>query len=284
MHSLALGVLVQDRPQALFLSGSAARCAASFVLLWLAGCSTLPSGRGWGADATYAPGWQRVGDAARDAASDPWVWGPLLGAAVFQIDSWDRRTSDWARERTPVFGSQRNAERWSDDLRQASAIAHYATLLAAPSGETPREWTWNKAKGALVHAAAVGAVNEITLQGKDLSKRERPNGLALESFPSGHTSSAAVHTRLASRTLAMMDLSSGTRRTFDIGLHALTLGTSWSRIEAGWHYPSDTLVAMAVGNFVGALFNDAFMGSSHAGVQVRATEDGALLWLSASFE
>lgn len=244
----------------------------------------MSSGRGWGEDATYAPGWQRVGDAARRAASDPWVWGPLLGAAVFQVDDWDRRTSDWAREHTPVFGSQRNAERWSDDLRQAAAIAHYATMLAAPSGATPREWLWNKTKGALVHVAAVGAVNEITLQVKDLSERERPNGLALESFPSGHTSSAAVHTRLASRTLAMMDLSPRTRRTFDIGLHALTFGTSWSRIEAGWHYPSDTLAAMALGNFIGALLNDAFLDSSQAGLQVRATGDGALLWLSARFE
>lgn len=249
----------------------------------LAGCAATPSERMWGAQASFAPGWTRLGEAAEHAARDPWVWMPLLGAAVFQIDNWDRRTADWAREHTPVFGSQRRAERWSDDLRDAASIAHYATMLAVPSGESPREWVWNKAKGTLVHVAAVSTVSEITLQLKDVSERERPNGLALESFPSGHTSAAAVHTRLASRTLQQMELTATTRRVLDIGLHTITLGTSWSRIEAGWHYPSDTLFAMALGNFIGALFNDAFLHPSTTTLQVRASEGGAVLWVGRVF-
>ena len=28
----------------------------------------------------------------------------------------------------------------------------------------------------------------------------------------------------------------------------------------GWHYPSDTLVSIAIGNFCGMFFNDAFLG------------------------
>lgn len=262
----------------------AVRIAACIAQLGIAGCSTLPASRHWGEDATYAPGWDRVGDAARRAASDPWVWAALLGAAIFQIDDWDRRASDWARDRTPVFGSQRNAERWSDDLRRAAAVAHYATELAAPSGATPRDWLWNKTKGALVHVAAVSTVSEITSQAKDWSERERPNGLALESFPSGHTSSAAVHTRLASRTLESIDIAPRTRTTLNVGLHALTFGTSWARIEAGWHYPSDTLVAMALGNFVGAFFNDAFLQAVPARLHVRTLEDGAMLMLGAKFD
>jgi len=46
----------------------------------------------------------------------------------------------------------------------------------------------------------------------------------------------------------------------DAGLTALTLGTGWARVEAGFHYPSDVLVGMAIGNFNGAFFDDAFMG------------------------
>jgi hypothetical protein len=251
------------------------------LALLLGGCGTLPSERGWGEDATIAPGWERVGSAAREAAADPWVWAPLIGAAVLQVEDWDRRTADWAREHTPVFGNQRSAEQWSDDLRDASSIVHYAAVLAVPSGNTPREWLWNKTKGALVHVAAVNATSEVTLQLKDWTDRERPNGLARESFPSGHTSASAVHTRLASRTLRSIDLSPRTRQTLDIGLHALTLGTSWARIEAGWHFPSDTLVAMSLGNFLAAFFNDAFLGA--ATIQLKPIERGAMLWFSGPF-
>lgn len=225
-----------------------------------AGCATLSDGRGWGENATIAPGWERVRSAAGSAARDPWVWAPLLGAAVFQIDDWDRRTSDWAREHTPVFGSQRNAEQWSDDLRDASAFAHYITVAATPSGRDAAEWIVNKARGTLVGIAAVSATVVATNGLKSATDRRRPNGDDSASFPSGHTSSSAVHTRLAARNLQSIDMSEGWRRAADVGLTAMTLGTSWARIEAGWHFPADTLVGMSIGNFLGAFVNDAFMG------------------------
>lgn len=253
--------------------------ATAMLLIALAGCGTLPNGRGWGEDATWRPGWERVRVAAEGAARDPWVWAPLLGAAAFQIDDWDRRTSDWAREQTPVFGSQQNAENWSDDLRDASAIAHYATLLATPSGSDPGDWIMNKAKGTLVSMAAVSSTVLVTNSLKHAADRERPNGLASESFPSGHTSSSAVHTRLASRNLQSIDMNDGARCALDVGLVALTLGTSWARIEAGWHYPSDTLFGMALGNFIASFMNDAFLGlpAETPGIAIRMAGDGAVL-------
>lgn len=251
----------------------------SALMLALCGCGTLPSGRGWGEDATWRPGWERVRASAVNAARDPWVWGPLIGAAGFQIDDWDRRTSDWAREHTPVFGSQRSAEDWSDDLRSASVYAHYATILATPSGDEAGEWIINKAKGALVGVAAVSLTSEATTSLKSATDRERPNGLARESFPSGHTSSSAVHTRLASRNLQSIDMSRHTRWALDAGLYALTIGTSWARIEAGWHYPSDTLFSMAMGNFIASFVNDAFLGvePGDAGLALSASGDGAMV-------
>ena len=253
----------------------------SFVL---AGCGTLPSGRGWGEDATWRPGWERVHASAANAARDPWVWAPLVGAAVLQIDDMDRRTADWAREHTPIFGSQRNAEQWSDDLRAASVLAHYATIVATPSGGDFEEWIANKARGTLVGVAAVSATVAITRSLKTGIGRERPNGQDDESFPSGHTSSSAVHTRLASRNLQSIEMTDGARRTLDVGLYALTIGTSWSRIEAGWHYPADTLVGMALGNFMASFFNDAFLGLPAGGgstaapaFNVAAMPDGAIL-------
>lgn len=255
------------------------RCLAATALVILSGCSTLSNGRGWGEDATFRPGWERVRTAAVNAARDPWVWGPLAGAAAFQIDDWDRRTSDWAREHTPVFGSQQSAEDWSDDLRTASVLTHYVTIVATPSGAAAGDWFVNKTKGTLVGVAAVSATVAVTNGLKHAVDRERPNGQASQSFPSGHTSASAVHTRLASRNLRSIEMSDGWRRTLDVGFTALTIGTSWARIEAGWHYPSDTLFGMALGNFIASFVNDAFLGlpEGSSGISVSATHDAALL-------
>lgn len=251
----------------------------------LTACGTLPDGARWGEDATLMPGWQRVQESAVNAAKDPWTWGPLLGAAAFQIDDFDRRTADWAREHTPVFGSQRSAEQWSDDLRSASSFAHYATVLATPSGGEPGEWMISKVKGALVGVAAVSATVQVTNHLKEQIDRERPNGRAGESFPAGHTSSSAVHTRLASRNLQSIAMSDRTRTAFDVGLHALTFGTSWARIEAGWHYPADTLFSMALGNFIASFINDAFLGLSaeQPTLALQLIDDGALVRWHARF-
>ena len=250
------------------------RIVIALAALAVSGCGTLPSGDRWGEEATIRPGWQVVKDSAAHAARDPWVWGPLLGAAAFQIDNWDRRVSDWARENTPVFGSTNHAEDWSDDLRKASVLAHYATIAATPSGNDAGEWILSKAKGALVDAAAVAATGAVTQVLKSTADRERPNGLDAESFPSGHTSSSAVHTRLASRNLQAIPISTSTRRGLDAGLYGLTIGTSWARIEAGWHFPSDTLFSMALGNFIGSFVNDAFMGLDSADLSVGPTPRG----------
>ena len=225
----------------------------------LAGCGTLPHDRHWGGDATAVPGWQRVTASARHAAADPRVWIPLLGAAAFQVDEFDRRASDWAREHMPVFGSQLRAERWSDHLRDASAYTHYATIVATRSGDAVRPWLANKAGGALVDAGAVATTVAITRGLKTTFGRDRPNGQGTESFPSGHTSSSAVHTALASRNLEFVPLRAAVRDAADAGLYAMTLGTSWARVEAGWHYPSDTLFSMALGRFLATWFNDAFL-------------------------
>jgi hypothetical protein len=230
------------------------------VSIPLSGCASLPSGRLWGEDATVRPGWNRVRASALEAARDPWMWGPLLGAAAFQIDDWDRRTSDWARENTPVFGSQSSAEQWSDELRSASVWAHYITVAATPGSNDTGDWLISKAKGMLVHTAATSATSAVTNQLKRITDRERPNGLAEESFPSGHTSSSAVHTRLASENLESINMRRGTRRALNVGLTALTIGTSWARIEAGWHFPADTLFSIALGNFIGSFVDDAFLG------------------------
>lgn len=236
------------------------RHLAIVLVVALPGCTTLPNGRLWGQDATLRPGWDRARSAMVDAARDPRVWVPLIGAVAFQIDDFDRRTSDWAREHTPVFGSQNSADDWSDDLRTASSLALFVSLAATPGGDDPGEWFKAKAKGLMIDVTAIGATSLVTDGLKSVTDRERPNGLDRESFPSGHTSSSAVQTRLASNNLRSIDMSRGERRFLDAGLTAMTIGTGWARIEAGAHFPSDTLFSMALGNFIATFADHAFLG------------------------
>ncbi|MFC5576867.1 phosphatase PAP2 family protein [Lysobacter niabensis] len=250
------------------------------VAFGASGCATLPDGSAWGDSATLTPGWERVRASAVNAAKDPHVWVPLVGAAVFQVGDWDREVADWAQRERPLFGSQRNAARWSDDLRSASSAAYVATVLLTPGGDEPDEWVRAKAKGLGVGLAARGATSLLTQGLKQGVGRERPDGSDELSFPSGHASASAVNTRLASRNLRSIEMSDTTRRVLDVGLVTLTAGTSWARIEAGKHYPSDVLFGMALGNFLAAFINDAFLGAraaQHRGVTLEALPGGLAL-------
>ena len=256
------------------------RLASLCGLLVLAACATLPDGRNWGQDATVLPGWQRVGRAALEAVEAPSFWLPLAGAAVLQIDNWDHRVSSWARRETPVFGSQQNATEWSDRLRSASAYAYFATVAATPGGEEPGPWLLDKARGLAVGAAAIVVTGEESALLKRASARERPNGQDDQSMPSSHASRSAVLTELARRNMQWIDVSETEREVVDASLTGLTLSTGWARVEAGFHYPSDVLVGMAIGDFNGAFFNDAFMGlpeTSRVSLALQPVHAGALL-------
>lgn len=236
------------------------RCVLIATVLSVAGCTTLPSGRRWGEDTTIVPGWEEVRASAINAARDPWVWAPLAGAAVTQVDHFDRKISNWARRETPVFGSQANATTWSSDLRSAAVAADAVTVLLTPSGEWGASWLLDKAKGYAVDLAAATTAIETTTLLKNATQRIRPNDSGNDSFPSGHATTSAVYTRLATINLDEIEISNEARGALDAGLQVLNFGTAWARIEGGWHYPSDTLVGIAIGNFCGMFFNDAFLG------------------------
>lgn len=263
---------------------SATGLVALAVALPCSGCATLPNGSAWGADATARPGWERVREAAANAGRDPWVWLPVAGALAFQIDGLDRRTSDWAREHTPVFGSTGNAERWSDDLRAASGFMMLGTLIATPSGDDSRAWTLNKLKGGAVEFAAIGATSLTTSVLKKSTGRTRPDATDDESFLSGHTSSAAVSGRLAKVNLDAIAMNDAVRRAAGLGIDVTVIGTAWARVEAGAHFPSDVLAGMALGNFFAHFATEAFLdpGSSQS-IALTPVDGGAVLSWNARF-
>jgi len=259
------------------------RLASLCGLLVLAGCATLSDGRNWGEDATLQPGWERVGRAALAAVEAPGFWLPLASAAVLQIDNWDHRMSSWARRETPIFGSQQNATEWSDRLRSASAYAYFATVAVTPGGEQPGTWLLDKVRGLAVGGAAIVVTDEQSVLLKQASARERPNGEDDQSMPSSHASRSAVLTELGRRNMQWVDVGETERAVVDAGLTGLTLATGWARVEAGFHYPSDVLVGMAIGDFNGAFFDGAFMGlpqTSRVALAVEPVHAGAELRLS----
>ncbi|MGH8228087.1 MAG: phosphatase PAP2 family protein [Steroidobacteraceae bacterium] len=135
-----------------------------------------------------------------------------------------------------------------------------ATVLLTPSGDVGGDWLLDKAKGYLVNLAAATTAIESTTLLQHVVRRERPNGANDHSFPSDHSAASAVYTRLATLNLREIPVSGGTREALDVGLHALSFATAWARVEGGWHYPSDTLAGMAIGNFCAVLFTESFMG------------------------
>jgi membrane-associated phospholipid phosphatase len=95
---------------------------------------------------------------------------------------------------------------------------------------------------------------------KRVSDRTRPDGSNNRSFPSDHASASGAFTTLARRNLESLSLSPGGRIFANIGIAGMAAGTAWARVEAKKHYLSDVLAGYALGHFLSAFINDAFLG------------------------
>ena len=225
------------------------------------GCGTLSNGRIWGQNATFTPGWDRIKESAAKAALSPETWVPVAASLALQVDNMDKRISDWASTRNPVFGSQENAQNWSNYLEYSSVAAYLTTVVATPGGDDTSDWLTSKAKGLTIGlATGVAAVGSTSFL-KTIANRARPDDSSTDdSFPSDHTTASSAFTNLTRKNLESISLSPGERLFADIGLVGISAGTGWARIEAKKHYPSDVLVGYALGHFLSSFINDAFLG------------------------
>lgn len=231
----------------------------------LGGCATTsdqPASdrRAWGTHATLSPSWGRVGRAAATAVRNPQTWAPAVGAALFSATDWDKDVSDWAQQHHPVFGSQRAALKASDNLRDGAKYGAIVTALLTPNGRDPAVAATGKLKGMGLQLGAYFATERVTTAFKRGVARRRPNGTNNRSFPSGHTSAAFAAGTLARQNVAASGYNPTVSRVLDVGFVSLGVGTSWARVEAGVHYPSDALAGAALGHFIAAVVNDAFIG------------------------
>ncbi len=234
--------------------------AVTFILFALTGCGTLQNGRGWGQDAIYPVDLGRIPRAAFRAFFDLETLIPLAGAAVFTIDSYDRKVSNWARRRTPIFGSNTAAENAYSPLRTSMQYEWFATLLATPSGEDLKDIAFAKLKGWAVEWVALEATSKTTNFIKYQTGRTRPNHGDNLSFPSSGATEPFAYETLANRNLDSVAIPQEVKVPLKIANILLASTAAWSRVEAGDHFPSDVLVGAALGHFINALTYDAFMG------------------------
>ncbi len=223
-------------------------------------CSACTSNRGnWGATSTFSPGWKQLKASTETAIKDPHTWAPLVGAAVFSIGDLDYETVKWASEHNPVFGSQKAAKKASDDMRDFAGANYFVTALATPSG-SGMQGLKNKTRGMVFGALALRTNHYASRAIKSYSNRQRPLGKSsYDSFPSLHTSSTSISGTLANRNIDVLSISNNRKKIWQWSNHTIAGLVGWARIEAGVHYPTDVLTGYALGNFLGAFLNDAFI-------------------------
>jgi len=111
----------------------------------------------------------------------------------------------------------------------------------------PGRNTWDE---LWTQAEAFGLTAGITEILKISSDRVRPNGLR-GSFPSGHTSTAFAGATLIERNFGELAA---------IPAYALATLVAYSRVEAGWHFPSDVLAGAALGILTTRIIDDLHWG------------------------
>ncbi len=237
-----------------------------------------------GESLSWTPAWRDIGQSVRRAASDPAVWGPLLASAALQLGDADERLSQHLREETPLFGSTARAQRASDDWRDATGVLWLGSLLLSPGPDAPMDWLSLKGQLLLQQWLALKTARGLTSGLKSLTDRERPNGLNLRSFPSGHATTASAQAQLGCYNLIRSGDAPAVMPGFCRAGQAAAMLSGWARVEAGMHYPSDVLAGWALGRFV-TRAAEAWMGDGEMIPQIdlQALGDDWLLSLRWQF-
>lgn len=229
------------------------------LLLSLISCAFIKRDGDWGKN-TFKLRAKNVGRAFIDNARDPHVWAPLIGAGVLGFSKQDQKISDWASEKTPVFGSKKVAHEESNEHEEVLEAYSYASLFLTRSWDGGYgSYVFNKAKGGVVMYYASSVSHSATNGLKTTFNRERPNKGDHKSMPSGHSSRAATYNLVIRRNLQQSRIHPFTNKLLLYTSGAITAATMWARVEAKMHYTSDILVGYSLGNFVGGTFFDALM-------------------------
>lgn len=262
--------------RALFLRGYSS-AGVVLVLLMSGGCVGGPDAR-WGQHVHW-PAAADLREAAGAAALDPQTWLPLAGAALLTITDRDNAWSESLADDQPLFGD--DAADVSDDLRDLTTVAYFVTALAAPSPDASA-----KLRGLSVGVGTMLLEGAVTTALKEVTSRERPNGRNDRSLPSGHAAQAASRAALTIGNLQYFDMPRWGRIAATTGLYTVAGGAAWARVEARKHHLSDVLAGYALGHFLAAFTQQAFMragAESGLSLQFVPVERGGALRLTTRF-
>lgn len=166
----------------------------------------------------------------------------------------DERISQWARSKTPVYGSPEAASEASDRFRRYASSSTWAVFLSAPP---QAEHNWFTGKGMDVGGNLMGLALARSTTGvlKSAAERERPNGSPThDSFPSSHASDAFAHATLARYYTDDLPINRPMRTGIQWTTNSFAFATAWGRVEGGFHYPTDVLLGAVVANFTTRFF------------------------------
>lgn len=232
------------------------------LLFTLTSCSFIQRKGSWGKKAIYPLSLSNLKDAFVKNASSEHFWAPLIGAGVISAADWDQKISNWASTETPIYGSQDNAEDYSNYFDQALKYEAYGTIFLTPSWEEDGEWTdyaVNKAKGTLVVWTSYTQARAFNNYIRSFTFRERPNHANNESFPSGHATTLSAGRNISNKNLSTVRMNEDLRKTVYILNTTAAAGGMWARVEGQRHYPTDVLVGYSLGHLVSGFLYDFLM-------------------------
>jgi hypothetical protein len=177
---------------------------------------------------------------------------------LFSIGDFDEDTLDWALRHHPLSSDRQDAVDISDNLKTLSNLNYLLTALTVPS----------KSFGSRVKGLAGGVVameiNRAVTDGlKSVTDRQRPDIDKNNSFPSSHASEASIAATLAARNIDYFEISKPAKVAWQVSSYTVAGVTGWMRVEGNRHYPSDVLFGYALGHFLGAFLNDAFINPAY---------------------
>lgn len=211
---------------------------------------------------------------------DPATWIPAAAGVVVLAGGWDQSISDWATTNTPIYGSEGNADAWSNRLLAVSYVSMLATTFLVVD-DNP--WTGRLEATAVQHSGALLA-SGLTYGLKVTTNRTRPDSSDDKSFPSGHTSKAFSFATSTRWNVRSSSLSGGMQAVTIVTTQAVAAGTAWSRVEAGRHYLSDVLVGAALGRFATSILLNALLPAvGTRNIRASAGPDGVMIYARIPF-
>jgi len=117
----------------------------------------------------------------------------------------------------------------------------------------------DKGKAEAVQGAKALIATEVLTMGlKSIIRVKRPNGTALNSFPSGHTSAA----------FAIATVLSDYQPKYKVPAYTLATAIGWSRVQNGCHRWDEVIAGAALGYFTAKHYTNQQLNVTPTGVGV----------------